>query len=428
MSRFADDFSVIKNQPFRGSPMAEYADREHYIPLRKSDLVALLCRDKHLPAEQREPVRQFCTLASSVFHFEYQQWLEELKDDYAPFNPDSETKPLAPVPPGELPTRLEKVFAAFTRLMERANFKRLNPDEVRQVVHAHAAARGMQTDVDFDVFERLEVFVRGEGFGPAPPRPWWKVWEEPAGPVPLYHRVVLIVKLRPHRRLPKNVRTDVVFLKVFKDIPKESLGMFQPGARVLLTRIDKALIVYPLAFGVGLMLFNVANSVLQRGVHALVTLVSWSVAGAVAGYGYKSYYSYQSKKQVYTLRLTQSLYYQMLDSNTGVLMHLLDEAEEQECRETYLAYYCLWKYAPPEGWTDGQLDDYVELYLEGQANLKVDFEIGDALEKLERLRLVVKSGDRYRAVALEKALEMLDYKWDNYFKYNNPEYEAPPVV
>ena len=73
------------------------------------------------------------------------------------------------------------------------------------------------------------------------------------------------------------------------------------------------------------------------------------------------------------------------------------------------------------------LDDYVELDLERMANLKVDFEIGDALAKLERHELVQLVGDRYRAQPIEKALEMLDYTWDNYFKYNNPEYETPPV-
>ena len=68
------------------------------------------------------------------------------------------------------------------------------------------------------------------------------------------------------------------------------------------------------------------------------------------------------------------------------------------------------------------------MYLEGAVNLKVDFEIGDALAKLERLKIVEKVGDAYRAQPLDKALEMLDWTWDNYFKYNNPEYEAPPVV
>ena len=68
----------------------------------------------------------------------------------------------------------------------------------------------------------------------------------------------------------------------------------------------------------------------------------------------------------------------------------------------------------------------MELYLEGAANLKVDFEIGGALEKLERMRLACKDGNRYTAAPLEKALEMLDWTWDNYFKYN-PNSREPPV-
>src|SRR5262249_30345906 len=179
---------------------------------------------------------------------------------------------------------------------------------------------------------------------------------------------------------------------------------------------------------IGLTLSNIGASIMESSLAAAGSLVTWGLAGAIGGYGYKSYHSYQVKKQDYSLRLTKSLYYQNLDNNTGVLMRLLDEAEEQECRETFLAYFCLWKYAPPQGWTSPLLDDYVELYLEGNANLKFDFEIADALAKLERLNLVKKQGEFYHAVPLEKALEMLDYTWDNYFKYNNPEYEAPPVV
>ncbi len=77
--------------------MAEYKDREHFIPLRKSDLIELLRKDKKLSAAEREPFRQFCTLISAVFHFEYLKQLEELKDAYAPFDPDADTKPLRPV-------------------------------------------------------------------------------------------------------------------------------------------------------------------------------------------------------------------------------------------------------------------------------------------------------------------------------------------
>src|SRR5262249_57164870 len=80
--------------------------------------------------------------------------------------------------------------------------------------------------------------------------------------------------------------------------------------------------------------------------------------------------------------------------------------------------FCLWKFAPPQGWTAGQLDDYMELYLEGTAKLKVDFEIADALKKMTRLRLVEADGERYRAVPIDEALRVLDEAWDSYFLYN----------
>ena len=57
------------------------------------------------------------------------------------------------------------------------------------------------------------------------------------------------------------------------------------------------------------------------------------------GYGYKQWHGYQVTKQSYAKMLVESLYYQNLDNNAGVITQLVDEAEEQECRETILAYY-----------------------------------------------------------------------------------------
>src|SRR3954452_19816140 len=82
-------------------PVAEYADREHYIPLRVSDLVGLLCGDKGLARPDAEAFRQFCRLVSATFHFEYHQKLSDLKDEYAPFDPDSVTRDLRTLTPEE---------------------------------------------------------------------------------------------------------------------------------------------------------------------------------------------------------------------------------------------------------------------------------------------------------------------------------------
>jgi hypothetical protein len=319
--------------------------------------------------------------------------------------------------------------------MERANFKRLTRDEMQRALQEVATVSGVSTHVDLSMFAHLDVYVRGDVMARMHRRSWRKLGRKEEFHVPLYQRLVLIVKLRPHKRLDRDIDTSRVYLKIFKDIPKVDQDMLLPGARVRMTKLDKALIAYPLVAGVSIMLWQIGSQVLpnlgKMGMGALASGIgaaaTWGVAAALGGYGYKSYHSYQVKKQDYSLKLTKSLYYKSLDNNTGVLMRLLDEAEEQECRETFLAYFCLWQYAPPEGWTAAQLDDYVELYLEGNADLKVDFEIGDALAKLERLQIVRKVGDAYHAQPLGKALERLDWTWDNYFKYNPASNEQRPA-
>src|SRR5262249_51491384 len=119
--------------------MAEYKDREHYIPLRKSELVDLLLRDKDMPHDQREPFRQFCRLVEATFHFEYHQRLEALKNAYAPFDPDSETKTLTPAPEDERQQKFEALCTEFVKLMERANFKRLTQEDIKAAIEGGAS-------------------------------------------------------------------------------------------------------------------------------------------------------------------------------------------------------------------------------------------------------------------------------------------------
>jgi hypothetical protein len=83
-------------------------------------------------------------------------------------------------------------------------------------------------------------------------------------------------------------------------------------------------------------------------------------------------------------------------------------------REVLLAYFYLWRYAEGNGWTPEQLDDYVELDLERRLKMEVDFEIGDALKKLETARIVTVADGRYRAVPIAAAQAQLDRLWQGY--------------
>src|SRR5438477_8021429 len=176
-----------------GMPMAEYADREHYIPLRRNDLVELLCRDKDLPAGEREPLRQFCRLVTAVYHFEYHKLLEELKDEYAPFDPDSVTRPVEDLSPEAREERLQKLYARFDWLMERANFRKLTRQDLIAATEV-STDWGLNADIDFRIFSHLEVYVRGDAVGTRLRRRWWRFWQLDELKVPTYQRFAVILK------------------------------------------------------------------------------------------------------------------------------------------------------------------------------------------------------------------------------------------
>ncbi|MBI2808523.1 MAG: DUF3754 domain-containing protein [Planctomycetes bacterium] len=400
--------------------MAEYKDREHYIPLRQSDLVELLGRDLGSDRDAIALLRKLDALLSATFHYEYYRLLQELKDRYAPFDPDAVTTPIHQLTADERLQKQEELYERFTFLMERANFKKLTMDEIK-VLAEGVSEWGLNMDVDFRVFERLEVFVRGDTIGSRYVRRWWRMWKREEVRLPIFKRLVLFAKMKPNRRLPDEIDTSAVFFKVFKDIPKVDLEMLFPGAAMRMPNFHRFKLGGSLLGSGAWILYSVFGQLadmVARFSAAIVTSMVMGPLAALLGFGYKQWYGYQTTRTMFSLRLTQSLYYQTLGTNQTVLFHLLDEAEEQECREALLAYYYLWRHAGAAGWDAASLDDYVEMDLERLANLKVDFEIDDALAKLERLKLVTKNGERYVAVPIEKALEALDYAWDNYFRYN----------
>ncbi|MGF1582953.1 MAG: TMEM143 family protein [Gemmataceae bacterium] len=410
--------------------MAQYDDREHYIPIRRSDLIELLVGSSKLSEEQKNSFRQFCKLVNSIYHFEYHDDLENLKKQYYPFDPDAISVGATPLTDNEKDKERTQLYEKLSWLLARANYTKLTKEQLIEAGDA-ASAWGINLEIDFDQFEHLDVYVRGSGTGKRLKRHWLFFWRMEEVSVDIYQRVVIVLKQKPSKKPSPNISSDAVYLKIFKDIPQVDIEMLLPGGKVKMPKIELAKLGASLLAAIGMIIYKVTEFILAfaiatAGVAATLAIIFtnpigfFSLLGVIGGYGYKQYAGYRVAQQTYNLQLTESLYYQNLDSNAGVLVNLFDEAEEQECREVILGYYYLWAYAPAQGWTAKDLDDYIEIDLEQLLALKVDFEIEDALVKLEANKLVQKNGDRYTAVPIEQALEVLDHKWDNYFQYNQP--------
>ncbi len=389
---------------------------DHFIPLSRDELTDLLCTDKTVPEEERQLFRQLAEMMAALYHLEYNRRLRELKNAYAPFDPDTDNVSLLPLSSEQRQARLNDLFSDFAWLLERANYQHLSREEIEPALD-HASAWGIRMDVDFSAFEHIAIFARGDTLQKRTRRVWYRLFQTQEAEVPIYRRLVIILKLRQHPRLGPNVDTRNVYLKVFKDIPKLDVLMLLPGARVRLNALDRGKIGMPLLGGVAMAVWNVLQD-LAWTVERLLSSPNamWALAAGGIGYGYRSYYGYRQTKQRYYLTLTQSLYFQNLDSNAGVLTRLLDEAEEQECRAAILAYFCLWRYAGEEGWTASDLDNSMELYLDRYAELPYTCVNGEALAKLQKLRLLETVGaGYYRTLPLEKALAALQENWNDYF-------------
>ncbi len=404
------------------APAATVRAREHFIPLRKSELIDLLCRQPGMTQADQGAFRRLAQLLSASIHFEQHRRLEALKDAYAPFDPDADTRALRQFTAEEKKEKLSDLMGRFVRLLERANFKRLSRDDIRGAMNS-ASMWGVNVDVDFDVYDELEVFCRGEGvqIKTLPHTLARKLARRKIRSIelPIYQRLVLILRLKPGKHVPPGVDTAHVHIKVFKDIPKIDLEMLLPGTRVFMSMKDRIKLGCSAATGLGMTAPKILPLLGWAAGATLSTGAMLGMAGGALGYGVRTFYGYVQTRQKYQLTLTQRLYFLNLDNNAGVLFRLMDDAEEQECREALLAYFFLWRNPREGGWSVKELDRHVESFLKREADVDADLEEKDALAKLRRLRMVEESGGgRVQAVPIGQALEAIDHAWDNHFAYN----------
>jgi hypothetical protein len=389
---------------------------DHFIPFRRSELVDLLCAEPELSVEDADAFRQFCRLLTTLCTFEYYRLLEKIKSAYAPFDPDSDTRSLKETRSEERQHKLIDLLGDFAWVMERGNYRHLTREDIEPAVGTRTDW-GLLVDVDYRIFERLAIFARGDTTDRRTRRKLRRLFRSEEVDVPVYSRLVMIMKLRKHPRLGAHINTDKVYLQIFKNIPKLDINMLMPGARVRMTRLDRSKIGLPMLSGLFMALYNIVNDVIQLAIESFSKpLFLWGLATGAVTYGTRSYFSYLGTRQRYNLNLTQVLYFQNLDTNAGVLFRVLDEAHDQESRELFLTYYFLWRKAPSEGLGKADLAVAVGKYLEERTQFRLSMESEDALVKLHKLGVIQPCGDRWRALPIREALPLLDSSWVNAVK------------
>lgn len=390
--------------------------REHFIPMHSSDLVHYLNQHPAVPTDQQPAFRQFSSLVLALLHHLYRQRHEHLTSVYAPLDPDGD-RILLSVPTDERRSQAcDELAGRIHEAVTRANFHRLDEADIKRALAA-ASQWGVRMRVNFDALQHLEIYARGCVIGQRRVRSWKTFFSEEEIDVPLYQRLVVYFQTHDEDVNPQ-FDSRKVYLRMFKNVPQLDVDMMLPTTGIRMSWLDHSRIVLPSVYAAAMTMWRFLRNVLLWTFFGVFKTLGLAVLIVFAlGFGIKSMFTYRTAtRRRYMLNMTQRLYYQNLDNNSGVLLRLLDEGEQQETSEIILCYFiAVYILKEQATVTLKELDDACEELLLSATSIHIDFDVESTARNMLKLGLLENEGDRWLAVPIEEALTVLDRAWDSWF-------------
>ena len=416
-------------------PIPEPARTDGYIPARKADLAAAIAAEGALPPAEAAAMGEVFRLLAAILHFEAHEKLEQLKALYDPLDPDA---------PDNRRDTSAAAFEAFeqalTGALTRANFEEIDADTV-QTRDATKLLTGLSIKASLAGIRRIRFFARGTRMETIEIKHWLGLRKRRVE-TPMMSDVVVLVGFkgeteigaadrRAFARLRRGVEPGAALVKHFRNVAAPELVTLHPGAKPSMRPRDQVFLAAPaLAGGVPVLLnlwpaltilaaviaayFTAGqildNEKLMRAVGALGGLV------ALGAFVMRQRMKFEATTLRYQKQLADTIYFRNLANNAGVLDLLVGAGEEQDVKEAFLAYWALRRADRPL--VKAEIDNAAEQFLRERMGLNVNFEIQDAVAKLERMGLIVREGEAYRAHPPAEALVRLDAAWDALFNFS----------
>jgi predicted transcriptional regulator YdeE len=408
-------------------------ERDHFIPARKIDVLDAVIADGALGSEpEQEQFRQLCKLLGAIYHFQYFEQLERLRNDYFYFSPDTDGH--ARFDSATVERAYTDLIDALTKVLHGANFVEVSHEEIERAHREHGIVR-VNIRAPLEEYREVRFFRRGHHNETVEISKWFGFGKRTVE-FGVYDDIVLLVTMKPadagkKRGKKPKVRPGAVLLKYFRDIASADLNALFPDVKVVMGIRDRLMLGVPaLIGGVPILLklastltvlflvagfyLGLSNAVRDEEMAGALAAISGLIA--LGGFMVTQYMRFQRQSLVHQKILSDNVYYRNINNNAGIFDYIVGEAEEQECKEAFLAYYFLLKDSAP---TEDALDRHIEAWIQKTFGADVDFECDDALAKLDRLGLLKRNGDKLSVLPLDEALISLDRIWDNFFPFDS---------
>lgn len=211
---------------------------------------------------------------------------------------------------------------------------------------------------------------------------------------PTFDRIIVVYR----RASPKGKSDRGIFVKHFKNIPMADMEIVLPEKKNPgLTPMDWVKFLGTAIVG---LVAAVSSFEFKADLWVVIAVVS-----TVIGYIAKTYFAFQQNLAAYQNLVTRSMYDKQLDSGKGTLLHLCDDVIQQEVKEVILSFFILMEQGKC---TREDLDLHCEELIKEEFGERCDFEVDDAVQKLEKLGIVTRDSiGRYFSVGLKRANEII---------------------
>jgi hypothetical protein len=407
--------------------------RDRFIPLRKSDLIDGLVAAGHLDDDAQASFRQFSRQLGALFHYQYFEQLDLLREAYFHFDP--EVDPRAHGPQQDMEAAYRRLSEEVVRVLTEANFIEITHDEITRAFAEHALVR-VKLKARVEEYRDVRMFRRGS-HKETIEIPVWRGLRRRSREIEVFDDVVMMVATRPDGDAPANarkplrdarrrskIRSGAVLFKYFRHVARADLEALLPNVRVAMSLSDQLMLGVPAIFGGIPILIKLASTLVilflvagfYLGVNGTLgdndleqALAALSGLFALGAFMLRQWGNFHRQSLIHQKQLTDNIYYRNINNNSGIFSYLIGEAEEQEWKEALLAYYCLSTAAEPL--TPAALGTSIDEFLSQRFGVSADFAIDEALTRLKRLGLLSESGGMLSALPLPAAIERLETEW-----------------
>ncbi len=412
---------------------------ERFIPVTALALVDRLTVPAAWPNGDHEAARRFFRYLDFWRRQQHNRRLMSLLRAYEPFDPDSDLL-ITRQYTGDEKKRLQKrTVSEIKRILERANYVAIDPKSV-EVILTKDSHYGLDLHVDLGVFEECLLYYRGASKRRDTRTNYRKFLRKEEFDVPIYRRLVLLFKLKPFAvrvkevmaeknisekeaakivtrmrgSLPTEVKEDNIYIKLFKNIPRNDLEMVFPNTRVRFRLFDKIKLGVTGGGAVGMGLVGTAGKLAAGGLTAANPVALLGAFAGLGGIAFRQGVNFMNQKQRYMVVMAQNLYFHAMADNRGVMIKLSERGAEEDVKEEILLYSVLAKEKAKR--TDLTLiDAAVEKYLRSTFDIQVDFDLPDALDRLIADGIVREDADgTLHTLPPIEAARHLDAKWDRF--------------